>query len=135
MGDMAHKELHAELPSLQTSGAQLESFNRRTHVRTVVTKKTEWSYGEIHDLSRVTTAHNRMSARWDFDHGSLIIDWWAVDRPRRDLCTPRRGAHQHQQKPCVLSREVLDLIKKARCSDKVYILVIEAVTLLYQVRR
>jgi hypothetical protein len=130
MGDLAHKELYVAIPSLQTGGAHLESFNRRTHVRTVVTKKHEWTYGEIHELSRVTTANNRLSARWDFDHASLVIDWWSADRPRRDLCTPQRGS---QQQPCALSREVLDVITKARCSDKVYILVIDAVSLLYQV--
>jgi len=138
MSDMAHKELHAAIPSLQEHGAELESINKRVFVRTLVKKKPEWAYGEIHALSRVTTANNRVSVCWDMEHGSLILDWWAAERPRRDLGSIRRGAHEPPAGgggAVSLSRDVLDAIKTARCDDKIYLLVINAVSLLYQAMR
>jgi hypothetical protein len=137
MSDMAHKALHAAIPSLQEHGAELESFNRRIFVRTLVKKKPEWTYGEIHALSRVTTENNRISVCWDMEHGSLILDWWAAERPRRDLATIRRGT---QVPPAAagavsLSRDVLDTIRSARCDDRVFLLLVNAVTRLYLVRR
>lgn len=134
MSDMAHKELCAAIPSLQEHGAELESVNKRIFVRTLVKKKPEWTYGEIHALSRTTVANNRVSVCWDMEHGSLILDWWAAERPRRDLGAMRRGAPPLSTSAVSLSREVLDAIKGARCDDKVYLLVINAVTLLYQVQ-
>jgi hypothetical protein len=135
MSDMAHKALHAALPSLQEQGAELESFNKRIFVRTLVKKKPEWTYGEIHALSRVSLTNNRMSVCWDMEHGSLILDWWAAERPRRDLASIRRGTPLASESVAPLSRDVLDAIKGARCDDKVYLLVIGAVTRLYLVRR
>lgn len=134
MSDMAHKALHAALPSLQEQGAELESFNKRIFVRTLVKKKPEWTYGEIHALSRVSLTNNRMSVCWDMEHGSVILDWWAAERPRRDLASIRRGTPLASDCVAPLSREVLDAIKGARCDDKVYLLVISAVTRLYLVR-
>lgn len=130
--DMSHKELHAAIPSLQEHGAELESLNKRIFVRTLVKKKPEWTYSEIHALSRVTMANNRVSVCWDFDHGSVIVDWWAADRRSYDLGLSRRGLRQTTAGAIALSREVLDVIKKARCDDKVYLTVVNAVTLLYQ---
>lgn len=132
--ETAHRELHSAIPSLQEDGAELESQNCRQFVRTLIKKKPEWSYGELHALARVTSTNNRLTAWWDFDHGNLIIDWFAAERPRRDLGLRRSQAGAASGLPISLSREVLDVIKAARCDAKVYIVVVNAVSLLYEVR-
>lgn len=126
--ERADYELLLAMPSLCTNGVVVDSRDLPAFVRTVVKNKASWSYLEIDALARVTGAHSRRAACWDFEFGTLVLDWWATKLPARE---PRPRALLQQPGP--LTRELIEAIVKARCEDSVYRLVVRAATLLYLV--
>ena len=118
------------MPSLFTNGGGVvvDSRDLPAFVRTVVKNKSHWSYVEIDALARVTGANSRRAASWDFEFGTLVLDWWATKIPPRDS-RPRALLQQ----PGPLTRELIEAIVNARCEDHVYRLVVRAATLLYLV--
>lgn len=126
--ERADHELSLAMPSLFTSDVVVDSRDLPAFVRTVVKNKPHWSYTEIDALTRVTGAHSRRAACWDFEFGTLVLDWWATTLPPRN---PRPRALFQQAGP--LTRELIEAIVNARCEDNVYRLVVRAATLLYLV--